>query len=197
MTLEAPQRTRELRDWATIASLCKKCSLCESRNRVVFGVGPVGAKLMLVGEAPGQHEDEKGLPFVGRSGDLLTKMLRGIGVRRKDVYVTNVLKCRPPDNRTPEQDEIDSCREYLQRQIEIVSPAILVALGATAMRCLTQKRAAISSVRGEFIDYEGIPVLSTYHPAYLLRDPRKKTEAWEDLQTLRAKLDELAKQSAD
>lgn len=164
---------------------CLKCKLCaelsKTRNKVVFGAGNVHAKLVFVGEAPGADEDEQGLPFVGRAGQLLTKIIEAMGMTRDQVFICNVLKCRPPNNRPPAPAEVVNCRPFLKRQIELIRPKAIVALGNHAVRALLQTEKGISELRGTFQTYEGTPVMCTYHPAYLLRSPGEKRKVWEDM----------------
>jgi uracil-DNA glycosylase len=161
---------------------CTRCVLHQGRNRLVFGTGNPHAELMFVGEGPGADEDAQGLPFVGRAGQLLNKMIEAMGLKREDVYIANVVKCRPPDNRTPERDEMETCSPFLYRQIAAIQPKVLVALGATAAKSLLGVNEPMSALRGRWHDFRGTRLLATYHPAYLLRDPRQKAEAWKDLQ---------------
>ena len=168
---------------------CRLCSLCDTRTNVVFGVGRSDARLMFVGEAPGRDEDRQGEPFVGRAGKLLTKMIIAMGLSREEVFIGNILKCRPPDNRTPTLEEMGVCMPYIVRQIEIIRPEIVCALGATALKgLLGDPRAAISKMRGKFLDWQGIRLMPTYHPAYLLRSPGEKRKVWADLQLIMAEL---------
>ena len=161
---------------------CKLCSeLAKTRHKVVFGAGNIQAKLVFVGEAPGADEDEQGLPFVGRAGQLLTKIIEAMGMTRDQVFICNVLKCRPPNNRPPAPDEVAHCRPYLKRQLEIIKPKVIVALGNHAVKALLQTEQGISQLRGTFQTYEGIPLMCTYHPAYLLRSPGEKLKVWEDM----------------
>ncbi len=161
---------------------CKRCSeLARTRNKVVFGSGSTSAKLVFVGEAPGADENEQGLPFVGRAGQLLTKIIEAMGLTRDQVFICNVLKCRPPENRPPAPKEVENCRPFLKRQLEIIKPQVIVALGNHAVKALLQNESGISSLRGTFQKYEGIPVMCTYHPAYLLRSPGEKRKVWEDM----------------
>lgn len=161
---------------------CKQCSvLVKNRTKVVFGAGNIHAKLVFVGEAPGADEDIQGLPFVGRAGQLLTKIIEAMGFKREEVFICNVLKCRPPNNRPPAPDEVINCRPYLKQQLEIIKPKVIVALGNHAVKALLQTEQGISSLRGRFQEYEGIPVMCTYHPAYLLRSPGEKKKVWEDM----------------
>jgi len=179
---------------------CVRCpELSAGRKHVVFGAGSVTAQLMFVGEAPGQDEDEQGQPFVGAAGQLLTKIIEAIGMTREQVYIANVLKCRPPQNRQPKPDEITNCKPYLERQIEMIRPRIICALGAFAAQTLLQTEESISKLRGRFINYPAaqranfqIKVMSTYHPAYLLRNPSEKRKVWEDMKAIRAELDSAA-----
>ena len=170
-----------------------QCTLCgelaETRKSVVFGAGNVKAKLMFVGEAPGHDEDVQGLPFVGRAGQLLTKIIESIGLTRQQVFIANVLKCRPPGNRPPRPDEILNCEPYLKRQMEILRPKIICALGTFAAQTLLKTGSPISQLRGRFYDYEGSKVLCTYHPAYLLRNPGEKRKVWEDMKMIKKELD--------
>ena len=161
---------------------CTRCGLCSGRTQVVNTHGNHKARLMFVGEAPGADEDSQGKPFVGRAGQLLTKMIEAMGMKREDVIIGNVNRCRPPGNRQPTLEEAAICRPFLFREIATVRPEVIVVMGNTALRNLLEIKAGISSVRGHFRDYHGIPVMPTFHPAYLLRDPSKKREAWEDLQ---------------
>ena len=161
---------------------CTACGLCRTRNRSVPGVGDVRAEWMFIGEGPGAEEDARGEPFVGQAGRLLDSMLAAIGIgRERNVYIANVVKCRPPGNRTPERSEADACRPYLERQIELVGPRLLVALGRSAASLLLDTDASIASLRGRVHRYQGRPLIVTYHPAYLLRSLPEKAKAWEDL----------------
>jgi uracil-DNA glycosylase family 4 len=161
---------------------CTRCRLHKGRTNLVFGVGNVNAELMFVGEGPGADEDAKGEPFVGRAGQLLNNMISAMGIHRSDVYIANVVKCRPPSNRTPEKDECDTCSPFLMRQIDIIKPKVIVALGAVAAKNLLAVNDSMSNLRGRWYDFRDSKLLVTYHPAYLLRDPRQKKEAWKDLQ---------------
>ncbi|MGE5345268.1 MAG: uracil-DNA glycosylase [Acidithiobacillales bacterium] len=161
---------------------CRKCGLGATRTQTVFSDGSPEARILFVGEAPGADEDAQGVPFVGRAGQLLTRMIEdGMGIPRKDVYICNVLKCRPPDNRNPEPSEISACRGYLETQIETIRPEVIVALGKFAAQFLLETEEGIMRLRGKWGDYRGIPVMPTFHPSFLLRQPEKKREAWEDL----------------
>src|SRR5215813_3143201 len=165
---------------------CRRCKLHKlGRKKVVFGVGNPDADLMFVGEAPGADEDEQGIPFVGRAGQLLTKIIEAIGLTRDDVYIANVIKCRPPQNRNPEQDEVDTCEPFLFRQIDTIKPKVIVALGTFAARALLRTLDPISRLRGRVYDYRGAKLIPTFHPAYLLRNPSSKREVWEDMKLAR------------
>ena len=168
---------------------CTQCSeLARTRHSVVFGSGNERAQLVFVGEAPGGEEDRQGLPFVGPAGQLLTKMIESIGLKREQVYIANVLKCRPPGNRTPKPREIENCEPYLAAQLSLIHPRLLCALGNFAARTLLKTNAPISSLRGRVHDYHGIQVVCTFHPAYLLRNPSEKRKAWEDLKKVKSLL---------
>lgn len=174
------------------ASTCMKCRLSEGRTRVVFGTGNPYAELMFIGEGPGYEEDQQGLPFVGRAGQLLTKIIEAIDLTREDVYIANMVKCRPPENRTPRQDEIFTCTSnYLKHQIEWIRPKIICGLGNAAVQSLLNTTKGISALRGRFHDYNGIKFMPTFHPAYLLRSPGEKGKCWQDMKKVRAMLDEL------
>ena len=161
---------------------CTRCRLHKGRTNIVFGVGNVNTDLMFVGEGPGADEDAQGEPFVGRAGQLLNNMITAMGLKREDVYIGNVVKCRPPGNRTPEKDECDTCLPFLMRQIEVIQPKVIVALGAVAAKNLLAINDSMANLRGRWYDFKGSKLAVTYHPAYLLRDPRQKKEAWKDLQ---------------
>jgi DNA polymerase len=161
---------------------CTRCRLHKQRKNIVFGVGNINADIMFVGEGPGADEDEQGEPFVGRAGQLLNNMISAMGLKRSDVYIANVVKCRPPGNRTPERDECDTCGPFLLRQIEVIRPKVIVALGAVAAKYLLGINDSMANLRGRWYDVKGARLAVTYHPAYLLRDPRQKKEAWKDLQ---------------
>ena len=161
---------------------CTRCALHTGRNKIVFADGSPTARLMFVGEGPGADEDAQGLPFVGRAGQLLNNMITAMGLRREEVYIANVVKCRPPGNRTPEPDEANTCSPFLFRQIDVIRPQVLVALGATAATYLLGQRQPLAGLRGRIHAYRGTSLIVTYHPAFLLRDPRQKKEAWADLQ---------------
>jgi DNA polymerase len=161
---------------------CTRCRLHKGRTNLVFGVGNVNADLMFIGEGPGADEDAKGEPFVGRAGQLLNNMISAMGIKREDVYIANVVKCRPPQNRTPERDECDTCSPFLMRQIDVIKPKAIVALGAVAAKNLLAVNDSMANLRGRWYDFRNSKLLVTYHPAYLLRDPRQKKETWKDLQ---------------
>jgi uracil-DNA glycosylase len=161
---------------------CTRCRLHKGRTNLVFGVGYVNADLMFVGEGPGADEDAQGEPFVGRAGQLLNNMISAMGLKREEVYIANVVKCRPPGNRTPEKDECDVCSPFLLRQIDVIRPKVIVALGAVAAKNLLAMNDSMANLRGRWYDFRDSKLLVTYHPAYLLRDPRQKKEAWKDLQ---------------
>jgi DNA polymerase len=171
---------------------CTRCKLGPGRTKLVFGVGNPRAELMFVGEGPGADEDRQGEPFVGRAGQLLTKMIEAMGYRRDEVYIANVVKCRPPENRNPEPDEMDACEPFLRRQIAAVRPRVIVALGKTAVQALLRDTTAISRLRGRWASYEGVRLMPTFHPAYLLRSPDEKKKAWEDLQLVMKELGKAA-----
>jgi len=171
---------------------CRRCALAEGRTNLVFGVGSPTADLMFVGEAPGRDEDRQGEPFVGRAGQLLTKIIEAIGLTRDEVYIANILKCRPPNNRDPLPVEVACCSPFLFRQIEVIKPKVVVALGAYAARTLLDTEMAISKLRGRFHDYRGTRLMPTYHPSYLLRNPQAKRPVWEDMKLVRDLLDEGA-----
>jgi uracil-DNA glycosylase family 4 len=167
---------------------CTRCKLAGTRTHVVFGVGSSCAEIMFVGEGPGADEDQQGEPFVGKAGQLLTKMIEAMGFRREDVYIANVVKCRPPGNRNPEPDEIAACEPFLRAQIAAISPKVIVALGKFAAQTLLRDTTPISKLRGRWSSYEGVKLMPTFHPAYLLRSPEEKKKAWEDLQLVMREL---------
>ncbi len=174
-------RTAELGD-------CRRCRLCEKRKNIVFGTGSARARLMFVGEGPGRDEDIQGLPFVGRAGQLLNQIIKAMGFERDQVYIANVVKCRPPDNRTPLPDEVASCTPFLFSQIDLIRPEVIVALGAPAAQALLGSTAGITKIRGTFREFHGILVMPTFHPAYLLRNPAAKRQVWEDMQQVMGRL---------
>jgi uracil-DNA glycosylase family 4 len=168
---------------------CTRCPLHkQGRKQIVFGVGNPNADLMFIGEAPGADEDQQGEPFVGRAGQLLNNMIKAMGLRREEVYIANIIKCRPPGNRTPERDECETCSPFLMRQIAAIKPKAIVALGAVAAKTLLAINAPMSEFRGRWFDFRGTKLAVTYHPAFLLRDPRQKKETWKDLQIVMKEL---------
>jgi DNA polymerase len=167
---------------ADIGANCTRCKLHKARTNIVFGVGNPNAQLVFVGEGPGHDEDLQAEPFVGRAGKLLTQMIEAMGLKRSDVYIANVVKCRPPENRLPEKDEIATCSPYLMRQLAAIGPKVIVCLGACSAQTLLQTNQGISKFRGEWFDFRGAKLMATYHPAYLLRNPAAKGEVWKDLQ---------------
>jgi len=169
---------------------CTRCKLHRlGRRQIVFGVGNPEADLMFVGEAPGGDEDIQGIPFVGRAGQLLTKIIEAIGLKRDDVYIANVIKCRPPQNRNPEQDEVDTCEQFLFQQVDVIKPKVIVALGTFAARALLRTLDPISRLRGRVYEYRGARLIPTFHPAYLLRNPASKREVWEDMKAVKKLLE--------
>jgi len=182
-------RCNNLEELENITKGCKKCHLCEKAKQVVFGKGSYNAPVMLVGEAPGADEDEQGIPFVGRAGQLLDKILTSAGIN--DVYITNIAKCRPPENRLPTREEVEACWPYLVRQIELLKPRIIVCLGALATQQLVHPQAKITMVHGKIYTKGGIKIVPTYHPAALLRDPNKKKPCWNDFKVIRTIYDSV------
>jgi len=177
-----------LAEIAAEAAVCTRCRLAQGRQKVVFGSGDPGADLMLIGEGPGAEEDRQGLPFVGAAGELLTRILQAIDLRRDEVYIANVVKCRPPGNRDPQPDEVAACRGYLEAQIELVAPKVLAILGRVAAHTLLGNETPIGRLRGRWYPVLGIPAMVTYHPAALLRNPELKRPTWEDMQQVRDRL---------
>jgi len=173
---------------ADISPTCTRCKLHKARTQIVFGVGNPKAQLVFVGEGPGRDEDEQGEPFVGRAGKLLTQMIEAMNLKREDVYICNVVKCRPPENRLPEKDEIATCSPYLLRQLGVIAPKVICCLGACSAQTLLETTQGISRFRGEWFDFHGAKLIATYHPAYLLRNPAAKGEVWKDLQKVMAHL---------
>jgi uracil-DNA glycosylase len=167
---------------------CIRCKLHKGRTKIVFGDGHPHAKLLFIGEGPGRDEDLQGLPFVGRAGKLLTQMIEAMGLRRSDVYICNVVKCRPPENRAPEKDEVEACSPFLLRQIDLVAPQVIVCLGSIAAQTILETTRGISQFRGQWLEFRGRKLMATYHPAYLLRNPSAKSEVWKDLQKVMAEL---------
>lgn len=177
-----------LAELEAIATACQNCGLAKTRTQVVYGAGNANADLMFIGEAPGRDEDLQGKPFVGRAGQLLTDIIKAMKLTRDDVYIANVIKCRPPENRNPEPDELDACRPYIRRQVAIIQPKVIVTLGRFALQSLTEKAYGITAVRGQWLEYEGVKVMPTYHPAYLLRNPAAKKDVWADMKKVMAEL---------
>ncbi|MBI3894550.1 MAG: uracil-DNA glycosylase [Acidobacteria bacterium] len=168
---------------------CHRCKLWKGRKTIVFGSGNPYAEIVFVGEGPGADEDEQGLPFVGRAGQLLTDMIeKGMKIPRPEVYICNIIKCRPPENRKPEKEEVAACRQFVERQIDTIHPRVICALGATAAETLLDTRQSMGKLRGQWYEFHGVPLLVTYHPAFLLRDPSKKSESWADLKKILAYL---------
>jgi DNA polymerase len=167
---------------------CRRCKLCEGRTKLVFGTGSAHAEIVFVGEGPGADEDLQGEPFVGKAGQLLTRMIEAMGLSREDVYICNVVKCRPPNNRNPEPDEIAACEPFLKAQLAALRPRVIVALGKFAAQTLLRDATPITRLRGNLRSYEGIPLMPTFHPAYLLRSPEEKGKAWQDLKAVLAVL---------
>ncbi|MFC1462972.1 uracil-DNA glycosylase family protein [Verrucomicrobiota bacterium] len=176
-----PAQASSLDNVAEQIAACTKCSLHETRTKAVPGQGSSSPEIMFIGEAPGADEDKQGLAFVGRAGQLLTKMIEAMGFTRDEVFIGNILKCRPPDNRTPIPDEMGTCMPYLKEQIRLLKPKVIIALGATAVKGLLDVRTGITKLRGTWMAFEGIDLMPTYHPAYLLRNPAAKKDVWEDL----------------
>jgi DNA polymerase len=186
---EAARSATELSVIETRAKACTKCrELSSCRQSVVFGVGSATAEIMFIGEAPGADEDAQGIPFVGRAGQLLTKIVEAMGCRREDVYIANIIKCRPPQNRTPLPEEVANCLPYVLSQIELIQPKVIVALGATALRALLDVQLGITKMRGHWYVFRDIPIMPTFHPAYLLRNPAAKREVWDDMKSVLEKL---------
>jgi uracil-DNA glycosylase family 4 len=181
-------REAALAAMSTVVAACTRCRLAEGRTKTVFGSGRAGAELMFIGEGPGAEEDRQGLPFVGRAGELLTRIIQAIDRRRDDVYIANIVKCRPPGNRDPQPDEVAACRHYLERQIELVAPKVIVALGRIAAQTLLGNDNPIGRMRGQWFRVLGVPTMVTYHPAALLRNPALKRATWEDMQQVRDRL---------
>jgi len=175
---------------------CTRCKLHRGRNKLVFGDGNPNAQLVFVGEGPGRDEDAQGLPFVGRAGKLLNQMIEAMGLQRKDVYICNIVKCRPPENRAPEKDEVEICSPFLLRQLDTIAPKVIVCLGSVAAQTLLETNRGISQFRGQWLDFRGRKLMATYHPAYLLRNPSAKGEVWKDLQKVMAVLGLQGKKSA-
>ena len=170
---------------------CRRCKLCSGRTNIVFGSGTSHAKLVFVGEGPGADEDAQGLPFVGAAGHLLTKIIEAIQLTRDQVYICNIVKCRPPSNRTPEEDEIAACSPFMFRQVESIQPKVICCLGAVAAQTVLGTKTAVGKLRGRFHEFRGIQVMPTWHPAYLLRNPAAKRDVWDDIRKIKALLDEV------
>ncbi len=187
-------RHTSIKELCREVALCRQCALAQTRKNIVFGDGDPKAKIVFVGEAPGADEDDQGLPFVGRAGQLLTNIIKAMGLDRKDVYICNILKCRPPGNRNPLPDEIRLCEPFLKEQLRIISPQIICALGSVAAKTLLKTETPITALRGRFHFYDGIKLMPTYHPAYLLRNPQAKKQVWEDIQLIMKEI-ELPKSS--
>lgn len=183
LTHPGVRETRTLEELRTLIGECQRCKLAPHRTKLVYGVGNPNADLVFVGEAPGHDEDVRGEPFVGAAGQLLTEIIvKGMKIRREDVYIANIIKCRPPQNRNPEPDEIAACEPFLKQQLELLKPKAIVALGKFAAQCLLKTRTPISRLRGEWTAYQGVPLMPTFHPAYLLRNPSDKRLVWRDIQ---------------
>lgn len=178
------QEIMTLEDVRSMLGECRRCQLCETRKNIVFGEGNPEAEIVFVGEAPGEDEDIQARPFVGRAGQLLTRIIEAMGLTRKDVYICNILKCRPPKNRNPQQEEIEACEPFVVRQIDAIQPKVICALGTFAARTLLKKDIPVSLLRGQFQSFRGIQLMPTYHPAYLLRNPSAKKQVWEDVQKI-------------
>jgi DNA polymerase len=178
------ERMETMADIRADLSNCRRCGLCEGRTQLVFGAGNENARLVFVGEGPGYEEDKTGVPFVGAAGQLLSKIIEAMHLTRDAIYIGNVIKCRPPGNRNPKPGEIEACKPFLERQLRVIGPDFICALGTFAAQTLLQTETPISKLRGEFYDFMGIKVLPTYHPAYLLRNPEKKRAVWEDMKKL-------------
>ena len=164
---------------------CKKCRLCTNRTNIVLGEGNINAKIMFIGEGPGADEDKQGLPFVGKAGQLMNKAFQALGINREEIYIANIVKCRPPSNRVPEEDEAQACLNYLRNQVVLIKPEIIVLLGSTALKTILGKEYGITAVRGKWMEKNGIKYMPTWHPAALLRDENKKIEYWQDLKELK------------
>jgi len=186
------EKTKSIEELEKLICDCTKCRLHQQRNKFVFGTGNPNADVLVIGEGPGAEEDKQGLPFVGRAGQLLTDMLRAIKFEREEVFIGNVVKCRPPGNRTPLPDEMETCMPYLKKQVELIQPKLILCLGLTAARGLLRKRESLGGLRGKVFEYEGAKVMVTYHSAALLRNPHWKKDCWEDLKKFRKLYEELA-----
>ncbi len=178
-------------DWKELEEACnncKKCKLCNGRKNVVIGIGNKNARIMFIGEGPGADEDIQGIPFVGKAGQLMNKAFEGTGIKREDVYIANIVKCRPPQNRNPEKSEADECNEYIESQIKLVNPEIIVLLGSVALKNILGEEYGITASRGKWFDKDGIKILPTFHPAALLRDETKKIYFWKDLKKIKSEI---------
>lgn len=195
LNVRRPERPFSLEEVREEIGDCTRCKLCHSRTNIVFGVGNPKADLMFVGEAPGADEDAQGIPFVGRAGQLLTRIIEAIDLKREQVYIANILKCRPPGNRDPAPDEVTICQGFLLKQIEAIEPKILVALGKHAAHTLLQVDTPISRLRGTFFEFGSSLLLPTFHPSFLLRNPGAKRQVWEDMKLVREKLKELGSEA--
>ena len=191
--MESWEKTTNLKDLNKLISNCTKCKLHKGRNNFVFGSGNPNAAVMVIGEGPGAEEDKQGLPFVGRAGQLLTDILKAIKFTREEVYIGNIVKCRPPENRTPLPEEMDTCLPYLLKQIDLIKPKMILCLGLTAAKGLLKKKESLTKLRGQVFDYDGIKVMVTFHPAALLRNPNWKKDCWTDVQKFRKLYDEIVK----
>jgi uracil-DNA glycosylase family 4 len=189
--IESWEKASSLEDLNKLICNCTKCILHKGRNNFVFGSGNPSAKVMVIGEGPGAEEDKQGLPFVGRAGQLLTDILKAIKFSRDEVYIGNIVKCRPPENRTPLPDEMETCLPYLLKQIDLIKPQMILCLGLTAAKGLLKKKESLTKLRGQIFDYNGIKVMVTFHPAALLRNPNWKKDCWTDVQKFRKLYDEL------
>jgi uracil-DNA glycosylase len=189
--IENWEKASSLEELNKLICNCTKCVLHKGRNNFVFGSGNPNAKVMVIGEGPGAEEDKQGLPFVGRAGKLLTDILKAIKFSREEVYIGNIVKCRPPDNRTPVPDEMDTCLPYLSKQIDLIKPKMILCLGLTAAKGLLKKKDSLTKLRGQVFDYSGIKVMVTFHPAALLRNPNWKKDCWADVQNFRKLYDEM------
>ena len=192
----APEREAALKSLRDLIGDCTRCKLSQGRTKIVFGEGNANARIMFIGEGPGKEEDIQGRPFVGDAGQLLTRLIEKMGLKREDVYIANIVKCRPPMNRDPQDDEIETCFPFLKKQIEIIAPKVIVSLGKIAAFVLLGisgpiTKFSITRIRGNFSEYKGIPVMPTFHPAYLLRNPRDKWLTWEDAQAVLKKIESL------
>jgi DNA polymerase len=190
-TAAVPEATDGVSEWDALVAAahnCNACRLAGTRKTVVFGSGNPNADLMFIGEAPGRDEDEQGEPFVGKAGQLLTDIIKAMKLTRDDVYIANVIKCRPPENRNPEPDELDECRPFIQRQVALIQPKVIVALGRFGLQSLTERTYSITAVRGQWLDYNGIKLMPTFHPSYLLRTPAAKKDVWNDMKKVMAEL---------